>query len=56
MIEAWLVDPDAETVSVYRPESSVEEPAATLSRGETLSSALLPGLEVDLEALFAALP
>ena len=52
--EYWLVDPEAETVKVFRREGERYGRAALLSlrEGDVLSSPLLPGLEVPLAAVF----
>lgn len=48
--ECWIVDPDANHITIYRRSGSafVASPA-----GETLTTPLLPGLEIDLPQLFA---
>lgn len=53
--EYWLVDPDAERVTIFRPPGDVK-PLADLSReaGEVLSTPLLPGFELPLGKLFAS--
>jgi Uma2 family endonuclease len=52
--EYWLVDPEAETVKVYRRGGDRYERAMLLSlrEGDVLASPLLPGLEVSLAAVF----
>lgn len=51
--EFWIVDPEANTVAVYRRAADGSfPPATTLGNGETLSTALLPGWELQLERLF----
>jgi Uma2 family endonuclease len=50
--EYWLVDPDRETVTVYRLKGERFEMAAELSRQDVLATPLLPGLEVRLEEIF----
>jgi Uma2 family endonuclease len=47
--ELWLVDLDAETVAVHRFERGE---VVTLVRGDALTTDLLPGLTIDLDALF----
>ncbi len=54
--EYWIVDPEANSVAIYRRTADGTMPlAATLaaSQGETLTTALLPGWELPLERLFA---
>ncbi|HYF51967.1 MAG TPA: Uma2 family endonuclease [Planctomycetota bacterium] len=53
VIEYWIVDPDDNTVSVYRLQEETEQPRAKLDDRATLTSALLPGFELKLERLFA---
>ena len=48
----WVIDPEAETVTVFRPG----EPAAVFSAPEKLSATpVLESFELDFEALFASL-
>ena len=53
--EYWLVDPEAETVKVFRRgESGYGRPVLLSAReGDRLESPLLPGLEIPLAAVFA---
>ena len=52
--EFWLVDPILEQVQVYRFAENLERPVAFLERGDTLATALLPGLEIALAEVFGA--
>jgi Uma2 family endonuclease len=54
--EYWVVDPEVETIKVYRrTEAGTFPRAAELSReeGHVLESPLLPGLTITLRDLFA---
>lgn len=53
--EYWIVDPELETVKIYRLGAAGYGPAAELSReaGAVLASPLLPGFALPLAALFA---
>ena len=53
--EYWLVDPEAETVKVFRRgESGYGRPLLLSAlEGDRLESPLLPGLEIPLVAVFA---
>jgi len=53
--EYWIVDPDLETVKVYRREGEGYGRPMLLSKdaGDVLASPLLPGLSVALAAVFA---
>jgi Uma2 family endonuclease len=54
--EYWIVDPEGDTVAVYRRAADGTMPmAATLDarNAETLTTPLLPGWELPLERLFA---
>ena len=50
--EYWLVDPDLETIEVLTPGNGGFIRHALYNRQETLTSPLLPGLAVDLAAIF----
>ena len=50
--EYWIVDPDAETVEVLTEGDGGLVRRATHGRGQTLTSPLLDGLFIDLEAVF----
>ena len=50
--EYWLVDPDLETIEVLTPGAGGFVRHALYNRRETLTSPLLPGLAVDLTAVF----
>ena len=53
VLEYWIVDPMAETVAVHRQGDGRLEAAETLNRGDTLRTALLDGLELRLDDVFA---
>ncbi len=48
-----IVDADAQTIDVYRLQGERYDLAARLNVGDRLTSTLLPGLEIDLAAVFA---
>jgi len=52
--EYWLADPERETIEVYRldPKAGAYRLAATSRRGDRVTTPLLPGLEVDVAAIF----
>ncbi len=52
--EYWVVDPEVETVKVYRLTDGTFTRVAELTReaSDTLTSPLLPGLELPLDAIF----
>jgi Uma2 family endonuclease len=50
--ECWLVDPQAETVEVLTPGDQGLTPTDTYHPGDTLTSALLPGLRIPLAPVF----
>ena len=50
--EYWLVDPALETIEVLTPGEGDFIRYAAYGRGQTLTSPLLPGLAVDLAAVF----
>ena len=51
--ELWLVDPDKRTIAVYRLAEDADTPAATWKSRQKFSSALFPGLTLDLAVVFA---
>ena len=55
LAELWLVDTRADTVLVYRrstPEAVAFDVALEVAVGEPLTTPLIPGLVIDLAALF----
>ncbi len=51
--EYWIIDPATKTVKIYDLGANRETPRTTLPADATLSTSLLPGLTIDLAALFA---
>lgn len=52
--EYWIVDPEQESISVLKLAGDAYELHGEFGRGETATSVLLDGLEVDVDAVFAA--
>ena len=52
--EYWIVDPLAETVAVHRQRNGRLELAGTFGRRDSLGTALLEGLQLDLDDIFAS--
>jgi Uma2 family endonuclease len=50
--EMWIVDPAQRTVALYRLAENPDTPAATYRPGQSFGSALLPGLTIEVSALF----
>ena len=52
--EYWIVDPELETVKVYRLTGQGYQRTAELAKesGDTLSTPLLPNLQLPLPAIF----
>ena len=50
--ELWVIDPEPQTVLVYRFEEDLSEPVMTKAVDETLGSPIFPGLEIALERVF----
>jgi Uma2 family endonuclease len=50
--ELWLVDPDARTIELFRLQEQPHAPMRIFREDETLTTALLPGLEVKLADVF----
>jgi Uma2 family endonuclease len=53
VVEFWAVYPQERQIEVYRLAESVSKPARTLREGDSLDSALLPGLEISVAEIFA---
>ncbi|MBI3829851.1 MAG: Uma2 family endonuclease [Planctomycetes bacterium] len=53
VVELWLFHPDTNTVEVYRLQEDAAKPARTLNDQEALTTALLPGLTIELARVFA---
>ncbi len=53
--ECWLVDTEARTVEVLRLEGGEWRQLCVRSVGEALESATLPGLDLDIAAIFQGL-
>jgi Uma2 family endonuclease len=56
VVEVWMVDTASNTVLVYRrssPASKTFDVAHELGAGETLTSPILPDLEIDVAEMFA---
>ena len=53
VLEYWIVDPMAETVAVHRQGNGRLELADTFGRRDTLRRALLNGLQLELDDIFA---
>lgn len=52
--ELWIIDPDKRTLAVYRLADAPETPLATYKAKQKFSSAVFPGLTVDLAEVFAS--
>ena len=52
VLEYWLVDPVAQTITVMTPGEDGFETAAAYGRSQTLTSPTLPGLALNLDDLF----
>jgi Uma2 family endonuclease len=50
--EYWVVDPDQETLTVYRLEGDRFHSSTDLTPEDTVTTPLLPGLELPLEKIF----
>lgn len=51
--EYWVVDPDKDFIDVHRRMAGEFGPPIRYRRGETLTTPLLPGLELPLDKVFA---
>ncbi len=54
VLEYWIVDPMAETVAVHRQRDGRLELADTCGRRDSLGTALLEGLQIELDDIFAS--
>ena len=54
VLEYWIVDPIAETIAVHRQRDGRLELAGTFGPRDTLVTALLQGLELKLDDIFAS--
>lgn len=52
--EYWIVDPEANTLEVYRLQENPASPVRRLTASETLTTDLLPGFMLPLAELFAS--
>ena len=54
VVEYWMVDPEADTISIYRrDETGFAKPVKlSANAGDIVSTPLLPGLELHLAAIF----
>jgi Uma2 family endonuclease len=50
--ELWILDPEPQTVVVYRFDEDLSNPVMTRTVTETLTSPIFPGLEIVLEKVF----
>ncbi len=51
--ELWIIDPAKRTLALYRLSENADTPAATYRAKQKFTSTLLPGLSIDLAAVFA---
>ena len=54
VLEYWIVDPLVETVAVHRQGEGRLQLAGTFGRRDRLGTALLEGLQLDLDDIFAS--
>ena len=54
VLEYWIVDPVAETVAVHRQRHGRLECTGTFGRGESVGTAVLDGLALELDNIFAS--
>lgn len=51
--ELWIVDPDADTLQLFRLQENHQAPLKVCGAGDTLTTPLLPGFSVGLSEVFA---
>ena len=54
VLEYWIVDPMGETIAVHRQRDGRLDLAKTFGRRDTLRTALLDGLQLKLDEIFAS--
>ena len=52
--ELWIIDPAKRTLALYRLAENADTPAATYKAKQKFTSEMLPGLTIDLAAVFAS--
>ena len=50
--EYWIVDPEKREIAIYRKLEESLQTVSTVREPETVTSLTLPGLELDLRAIF----
>lgn len=53
VIEMWVVSPAAQTIDIWRLQEDATKPAQKFTAKDALASPILPGLNIDLTAVFA---
>ncbi len=53
--ELWLADPETRTIEVFRLAKDAETPALTCGPADSITTPSLPGLRVELAAVFRTL-
>lgn len=51
--EFWVISPETRQVQVYRLQEEADRPSAILEERDTLTTELMPGLEIPVAELFA---
>ncbi len=54
VLEYWIIDPVVETVAVHRQRHGRLECTGTFGRGESVGTAVLEGLALELDNIFAS--
>jgi len=52
VIEYWIVDPENDSITIYRLQENSRTPLRILSSGDALETPLLPGFSLPLAAIF----
>jgi Uma2 family endonuclease len=53
--EYWIVDPEAKEILIYRFDENMSEPVEQIKSPAKATSPLLPGLAVELDAVFRSI-